>query len=369
MSLERAPSHPYTNNELCAYLRSRSVVVLYPEIETDDENIKYYYDFSQSLEEYTRAFAHLEVPWVWQGISLQNLDAVLLGIAELPNAFVINLCDGDEVNGAPGISVLCALEQYNILYTGAHENFFHLTTSKIVMKKEFDTHNVPNAAWCQLDENSIQNIPQHLTYPLIVKPAVSGGSMGVGVNSVVDTHAQLTEQYNLVLQGYRGWNLTVDGVLAEEYIAGREFTCFIVGNYTQPDLVQQYHPVERVFHHSLSEKEKFLSFDRLWETYENEQAMPNNEFFYTYHEPERALWQQIQQTSWDAYCAVQGTGFGRVDLRYNGNKLYVLEVNAQCGISEDEDFTSIGAILRYSKVSFAQMILDIVRAALQLNAE
>jgi D-alanine-D-alanine ligase len=29
-------------------------------------------------------------------------------------------------------------------------------------------------------------------------------------------------------------------------------------------------------------------------------------------------------------------------------QLYVLEVNAQCGLSEDEDYTSIGAILRMS---------------------
>jgi len=356
-----------TDTELCEYLRTCSVVVLYPEIESDDENIKYYYDFSQSLDEYTRAFALLSVIWKWQGIGISTINDVITTIAQLPNPLVINLCDGDEFNGAPGISVVRALQEHNILFTGAQQEFFHLTTSKIVMKKEFDANNICNAKWFELNHESITTIPAHVQFPLIVKPAVSGGSMGVGINSVVDTPEQLQEQYNLVLKGYRGWNLTVDGVLAEEYIAGREFTCFIVGNYTQPELATYYHPVERVFHHSLNDKEKFLSFDRLWETYENEQAMPNNEFFYIYQEPERELWQAIQQISWDAYCAVKGTGFGRVDLRYNGNKLYVLEVNAQCGISEDEDFTSIGAILRYSGVSFAQMILDIIRAGLQYN--
>ena len=30
----------------------------------------------------------------------------------------------------------------------------------------------------------------------------------------------------------------------------------------------------------------------------------------------------------------------------------MLEVNAQCGLSEDEDYTSIGAILRYSDNNF-----------------
>jgi D-alanine-D-alanine ligase len=40
--------------------------------------------------------------------------------------------------------------------------------------------------------------------------------------------------------------------------------------------------------------------------------------------------------------------------------MYVLEVNAQCGISEDEDFTSIGAILRVSNTSFTNLIASIL---------
>ena len=45
-------------------------------------------------------------------------------------------------------------------------------------------------------------------------------------------------------------------------------------------------------------------------------------------------------------------------------KLYVLEVNAQCGLSEDEDYTSIGAILRVNNTSFTQMITEVIEDAL-----
>ena len=34
----------------------------------------------------------------------------------------------------------------------------------------------------------------------------------------------------------------------------------------------------------------------------------------------------------------------------------MLEVNAQCGLSEDEDYTSIGAILRYSGKTFSDLV-------------
>ena len=50
------------------------------------------------------------------------------------------------------------------------------------------------------------------------------------------------------------------------------------------------------------------------------------------------------------------------------DKLYVLEVNAQCGISEDEDYTSIGAILRFSKGSFSQVVRAILDDALADSA-
>jgi D-alanine-D-alanine ligase len=41
-------------------------------------------------------------------------------------------------------------------------------------------------------------------------------------------------------------------------------------------------------------------------------------------------------------------------------KLYMLEVNAQCGLSEDEDYTSIGAILRYSGATFTDLVHKII---------
>ena len=60
-------------------------------------------------------------------------------------------------------------------------------------------------------------------------------------------------------------------------------------------------------------------------------------------------------------------GYTRVDIRMDlvTNKLYVLEVNAQCGISEDENFTSIGAILKFSGRTFSQLIEEILNDAIK----
>ena len=89
-------------------------------------------------------------------------------------------------------------------------------------------------------------------------------------------------------------------------------------------------------------------------------------YLYQYETPEKILIEKIKKISWKAYAAVGGTGYGRVDLRMDENtgKIYVLEVNAQCGISEDEDFTSIGAILRLSKRTYAGLVWSIIQTAL-----
>ncbi|MBK6392107.1 MAG: hypothetical protein IPF70_16300 [Saprospiraceae bacterium] len=48
---------------------------------------------------------------------------------------ILNLCDGDEVNGTPGISVVKLLEQLDLVYTGADSYFCKSTTSKVNMKR------------------------------------------------------------------------------------------------------------------------------------------------------------------------------------------------------------------------------------------
>jgi D-alanine-D-alanine ligase len=187
----------------------------------------------------------------------------------------------------------------------------------------------------------------------------------VGVKNVVETEHELETQLSKMFEGYRGWNLSSDGIVAESFVEGPEYTVMIVGSHTHPEYAKIYPPVERVFHASLPEKEKFLSFDRLWEIYEEESPMPEDENFYQYQLGDESIQMAVQKVSWDAYVACNGTGYTRVDVRIDNKtgEAYVLEVNAQCGISEDENFTSIGAILRYANQSFTELVIHIINDA------
>jgi D-alanine-D-alanine ligase len=94
--------------------------------------------------------------------------------------------------------------------------------------------------------------------------------------------------------------------------------------------------------------------------------MPNNENFYEYIPVTEPLASAIKEISLKAYCAVGGKGYGRLDIRMDAatGNLYVLEVNAQCGLSDDEDYTSIGAILRVSNKTFTQLVSEIIKEGL-----
>ncbi len=352
-------------------LDNLKIWVLAPYLESSDNNINYYYDFSQSIAEYTKIFNELNVEWEWQPVTMNDFSTTIDKIANEGSekiSMILNLCDGDEVNGTPGISVVKKIESKNITYTGSDEYFYRITTSKIPMKKAFDEAKVRTAKWKGISSETedLSNLFELLGTPIILKPSVSGGSMGVGIRNVVDSHDSLKGQLTNMFNGYRGWNLAIDGVIAEEFITGREFTTMITGSSHLDESCRVYKPVERVFHSSLPEKEKFLSFDRLWEIYEDESPMPGNENFYEYKEVDEVLADAVIKISMEAYRSVRGTGYGRVDIRQDEKtgELYVLEVNAQCGLSEDEDFTSIGAILRVNKTSFKDMIVEIIQDAL-----
>lgn len=343
------------------------VWIFAPYLESDDPIIQSYYDYTQSIDEFTRVFRELKCEWEWVNITIDNYKEQIARVKSCTGKqnIVFNLCDGDEINKVPGVSVIHALKSENMVFTGSEAYFYQITTSKIPMKQAFDTHGVSTPPWKKLNGVN-KGVVEKIGAPVIVKPAVSAGSMGISVANVVNDHDSLKDVLTNIRKGYRGWNVADAGVLAEKFIAGREFTALMVGSYSHPDAIKVYTPIERVFHKSLPETEKFLSFDRLWANYQEEAPMPNDEDLYQYEVVKDAeLIQKIKKLSIEAYKAVQGTGYTRIDIRMDeAGALYVLEVNAQCGLSEDENYTSIGAILRFSNKSFTDLTVEILDDAL-----
>ncbi|KAL7748880.1 hypothetical protein RI367_005793 [Sorochytrium milnesiophthora] len=277
---------------------------------------------------------------------------------------VLNLCDGTETDGYPGISVIKGLEQAGIPFTGSGSDFFDITTSKPVLKRYLQEKQVPTSGFYEIlnmegddDPLALQTIDAaiaDLGLPLIVKPSVSYASVGITSSSVVRSRDETVHQVRVALKESMG-----GGVFLEQFLAGREFTAVVVGDAKQG--VRVFEVAERQFDSKIPQNERFLAFDRYWEGYSlegsTEAASLGSLYNYVLAPPE---WQErLKQIAGDAYLACNGSGYGRVDLRTTNNtdcEAFVLEVNANCGLSFAGGASSLGEVMRLSDVPPSQFV-------------
>lgn len=192
----------------------------------------------------------------------------------IPQLVVMNLCDGTEDDGYPGVTIARALmdtmrpsaaadasaaassvastaspaascARRGLAHTGADAAFFHTTTEKTVMKQCFREAGVRSSNFVDLsdidldtavDDTSVREGGVHATlyraltpsasfvYPLIIKPSSSYSSCGLTNASVVDTPLAALVQAQKIRR-------ELGKVIAEEFVDGREFSMLIVGDW------------------------------------------------------------------------------------------------------------------------------------------
>jgi D-alanine-D-alanine ligase len=106
-------------------------------------------------------------------------------------------------------------DRLGLPFTGSDAWVCALTLDKQLTKMLVAQHGVPTPRWAFLES------PQHLArvdlrYPLIVKPNYEGSSMGITVDSVVQTPQELETRVVELLGRYPS------GLLVEEFIVGRD---------------------------------------------------------------------------------------------------------------------------------------------------
>lgn len=345
-----------------------------------------FYDNPGYRQELADVFTELGIQWKWQPITLENIHAAVEEVAASSKEYipvVLNFCDGfDEVDGYPGLSVIKLLEEKNIIFTGSDSTFEYLTISKIRMKCALAEASVSTAPYEVISDIShVRGICQRLGIPLIVKPAISTASYGIWLQSVVHSDEQVRSQVQQLLQGQHGMECPPEGIFVEQFINGPEFTVLLVGSAQQPDSIKIYPPVERVFHPSLPETERFLVSERQFSK-EATSLWPEEQVC-RHQLADPILRNRLRELSRRAYCAVGGIGYGRVDIRmeWATQELFVLEVNSNCALSstpipeqrdsrksEEPHETSAGTILHLSGTPFAQLMSEIIAEAFARNS-
>lgn len=327
------------------------------------------YETAQTKTELAEAFLALGLAWVWQPVTLNelpNLMGQLLECRKKREVLIFNFCDGAETDGYPGVSVTDALENAGVPFTGARSSYYRISTSKVAMKERFIRAGVPTASFELLPPSGpVQGVCERLGAPVIVKPDVSAGSFGIGLQSVVEDDVQLAVQRDQLRFGPNAPFFVDVPIFAERFIEGPEFTALVVGETNGAVPLVCLPPVERVFHSKLPPHERFLSFDRYWGHFREEPQPQPGEPFYRYELASANMATHLTALALDAYRTVDGSGYGRVDMRFNvqTGQLQVLEVNANCGLSSDHE-TTAGEILRLADVAFPELLAVIAEGAL-----
>ena len=329
------------------------------------------YDNPKTRRELDEVFQALGLNWTWVPVTTDNLRETVGFILRSVNGLqplILNFCDADPIFGGPGIDVIQALTEQGWSFTGADAPFYHISTSKILMKGAFLKEGVPTAPFAVITEpeKDIPGLCERLGAPLFVKPAVSAGSFGLSLKSVVNSDEELHEQVMALLNSPYRREFLEGGLFVERFLNGPEFTVLVVGMPDVPESIRVYPPVERAFNNALPEEERFFSYDRYWELFKEESRPPNGKPLYEYRPAPPEWKERLEDLAWKAYCAVGGTGYGRVDIRMDRQtgELYVLEVNANCGISADENESSTGQILRWGGIPFEQLMREMLYGAL-----
>ncbi|XP_055355477.1 D-alanine--D-alanine ligase A-like [Paramacrobiotus metropolitanus] len=276
---------------------------------------------------------------------------------------LVNLIDGVETDGYPGVSVVREIEERRIPFTGSDSRFYHDTTSKPHQKAILQKHGVNTAAFVEiLPEKMEDNMAEAVNligFPMIIKPSVSYASLGISADSVVSTVPQLRERLTARLVHF-------PQLFVERYLPGREYTVLVSGDAETG--VKVYKPVERRFSEAVPVEERFLAYEKYWAGYglhgtERAPDAPHEEF-YEWTVPSEGVAERVVEVARRAYLALGGSGYARLDIRSDdydpvkGN-LSVLEANANPGLSFSVS-SSIGKIIESTGESPAQFLMDML---------
>ena len=222
----------------------------------------------------------------------------------------VNLCEGYLEWEVPSIDVIYTLELLNLPFTGPTTKLYD--PPKPLMKYVAYCAGVATPNYVLI--HALDDIEQaaQLQYPLFVKPAKAGDSLGVDEASLVQNKTALEQKVSDLLEEY-------DELLVEEYIDGKEFTVLVAAN-ADGETCRVFKPVEYVFPEG-----------RAFKTY----ALKTSELHPDCNHPcsDVATETALREAAAAIFKGFNGVGYARLDFRQKPDgSLYFLEINFTCSV-------------------------------------
>ena len=245
-------------------------------------------------------------------------------------AIFVNLCEGYLEWEVPSIDVIYTLELLKLPYTGPSTLLYD--PPKELMKYVAFCEGVKTPAYVLIENLEQANTAcKQLHFPMFIKPAKAGDSLGIDEHSLVHNEQELMQKITSVIHEY-------DELLIEEYIEGREFTVLVMAN-ADGKTSTALEPVEFIF----PEGKKFKTY-----------ALKTSELHTDANVPvaDKKLSAQLKNAAQSIFKSFNGVGYARLDFRLNNkNELYFLEINFTCSVFYKDGYEgSADYILKYDGI-------------------
>jgi D-alanine-D-alanine ligase len=231
------------------------------------------------------------------------------------------------------------LEILDLPYTGPGVAACALCMDKVAAKHEMRAAGIPTPDWAAFNAtafrelgaaNTLEEIEERLGFPLVVKPASQGSSLGVEFAASKDGVPE-------ALVAAFSYD---DRVLLERYVEGRELAVSVLDGEPLP-IVE-----------AIPREEDFFNFEARYEIGRTDYVCPAE---LTDEESAR-----VQELATRTYATLGCSGFARVDLMLGDGGPQVLEVNAIPGLTDTSLFPMAAEA---AGIDFTQLVERILASA------
>jgi D-alanine-D-alanine ligase len=275
--------------------------------------------------------------------------ASLLALARVEADVVFNLTESWAGDDTKEMNVGAFLELLGCRFTGAGPQGLYLAQDKAIAKKLLAFHGIHTPTFATGYRGRLE-WSHDIQFPLIVKPALEDGSIGIRFNAVVHSVKDLMERIDEIHAEFDS------PVLIEEYIEGRELYVGVIGNGNPEAL-----PVIELDLSQLPEgTPKVAGTEVKWE--EGTEAYKNTQpFFPEDLSPETQ--EALQKTAVTAFQILKLRDYGRIDIRLTPEgKIHVLEVNPNPWLLSSAEFVRAARKSGRTHAGVVQEIVDLAMA-------
>jgi D-alanine-D-alanine ligase len=280
-----------------------------------------------------------------------SVEAVIEDLRRVQPELVFNLAENFAGESALESSVAALLTLLGLRFTGSSPAGLLLAGDKALAKTVLGFYGLKSPEFATIDRGAV-GWAGDLEFPLIVKPPLEDGSLGVHRKSVVRDVKALLGQVGEIHEKYQ------QPVLIEQFVEGREFYVGVLGNAHAEAL-----PIVELDFSGLPDGQPRIAS---WEAKWGESGRGEGEEFAGTRSVlasglEEDLAKRTQQVAVDAFHALRLRDYARVDMRVtDGGDIYVLEVNPNCYLERESEFARSAAS---AGIKFDNLIARILELA------